>query len=105
MQLELTDDEERARVRPIRKVFDEDRFPYAPLLDPRKAVLASATRRRRGRNRRRLSVRVWRRMSGLVGGGGNPASAQTGPIFAGENGCLELLDRSGYRRCKNRRLK
>jgi hypothetical protein len=39
IQLDLTDDEQAALVRAIRRALDE-RYPHAPRLDPLKAVLA-----------------------------------------------------------------
>jgi hypothetical protein len=40
MALDLTEDEKLALVRLLRKTLDEDRFPFAPRLDPIKAILA-----------------------------------------------------------------
>jgi hypothetical protein len=40
MPLDLTEDEKLALVRLRRKTLDEDRFPFAPRLDPIKAILA-----------------------------------------------------------------
>jgi hypothetical protein len=40
MTLELTDQEHRALVRPLRRSIDEDRFPLAPRHAPIKAILA-----------------------------------------------------------------
>ncbi len=38
--LDLTDDEARALVAHLRQALDYDPFPYAPRLDPLKAILA-----------------------------------------------------------------
>jgi hypothetical protein len=40
MNLELTDDEERALVRLLHHAIDDDPFPHAPRLDPLKTILA-----------------------------------------------------------------
>ena len=40
MQLELSDEEEKALIRLLRQTVDNTRFPYAPRLDPLKAILA-----------------------------------------------------------------
>jgi hypothetical protein len=40
MQLDLTDDEAAALAKHLRQALDEARFPFAPRLDPLKAILA-----------------------------------------------------------------
>jgi hypothetical protein len=40
MNLELTDDKERALVQFLRRTLDFDPFPLAPRLDPLRAILA-----------------------------------------------------------------
>jgi hypothetical protein len=40
VNLELTDEEERALAALLRQTLDYTRFPYAPRLDPPKAILA-----------------------------------------------------------------
>ena len=40
MTLDLTDDEARALAAQLRHALEYDRFPYAPRLDPLKAILA-----------------------------------------------------------------
>ena len=64
MSLDLTDEEHTVLLRLVKHAIDEDRFPYAPRLDPLKAIMAklalpskvyalpratSARRRRAGR--------------------------------------------------------
>jgi hypothetical protein len=40
MTLDLTDDEARALARHLQQAIDYDPFPFAPRLDPLKAILA-----------------------------------------------------------------
>jgi hypothetical protein len=40
MNLDLTDDEERALVQLLRRAMDEERYFLSPRLDPLKAILA-----------------------------------------------------------------
>ena len=40
MNLDLSEDEERALVKLLRSTLDEARYPLAPRLDPLKAILA-----------------------------------------------------------------
>ena len=49
--LDLTDDEKLALVAHPRHALEYDPYPYAPRLDPLKAILGSWNRRSRSRNR------------------------------------------------------
>jgi hypothetical protein len=40
VNLDLTDDEARALTKHLRRSLDDDPFPFAPRLDPLKAILA-----------------------------------------------------------------